>query len=85
MSDPRIDRIEALLGRFSDGDLGAVDELVAPEFFVHVPDEGEPTATELYRGYAEELKVAFPDLRIAIPDLASGPDGTVITCRFEPE
>ena len=70
MSDPRIERIGALLERFSDGDLGAVDELVAPRFFVHVPQVGEPSATEVYRGYAAELKDAFPDLRIAMPDLA---------------
>ena len=78
MSDPRIERIGALLERYSDGDLGAVDELVAPEFFVHVPTADEPSATEVYRGYAEQFKAAAPDLRVSIPDLAVGPDDILV-------
>jgi predicted ester cyclase len=77
MSDPRIGRIGALLERFSDGDLDAIDALVAPEFFTHVPADGEPTATEIHRGYAEQFRAAAPDLRIAIPDLAPAADGTL--------
>ena len=74
MSDPRIVRIGELLARFSDGDLGALDELVAPEYFVHVPVADEPTASEVYGVFAAQLKAAAPDLRIEIPDLAAGPD-----------
>ena len=75
MSDPRIERIGALLERYSDGDLGAIDELVAPDFFVHVPSDDEPSATALLRGYAEQLKAAAPDLRVTIEGLAGEPDG----------
>lgn len=70
MNDPRIERITALLERFSDGDLDAIDALVAPQFFSHVPEDGEPTATQVYRGFAEQLKAAAPDLRVTMPDLA---------------
>ena len=75
MSDPRADRIGALLERYSEGDLDAIDELVAPEFFVHVPADDEPTPTAIYRGYAEQFKAAAPDLAIRIEDLAATPDG----------
>ena len=75
MRDPRVERIEALLERYSEGDLDAIDELVAPEFFVHVPADDEPTATEIFRGYAEQFKAAAPDLAIRIDDLAATPDG----------
>lgn len=77
MSDPRIERIGALLERYSDGDLNAIDELVARDFFVYVPAEDEPTASEVYRRFAVELKLAAPDLRVAIPDLAEGTDGVL--------
>ncbi len=77
MGDSRIDRIKALLARFSEGDLDAIDELVASEYYVHVPGEDEPSATEVHRRLAGELKSAAPDLRIEIPDLNSGPDGVL--------
>jgi predicted ester cyclase len=77
MSKQSIDRVRSLLARYSDGDLGAVDELVAIEFFSYAPTDDEPTATEVYRGFAAELKAAAPDLRLDIPDLAVG-DGEVL-------
>ena len=77
MSDPRVEQVSALLARFSDGDLAAVDELVAPEFFVHVPDADEPTATEVFRGFGAQLREAAPDLRVAMPDLAPDGDGVL--------
>ena len=75
MDQPRIDRIHALLARFGDGDLDAIDELVAPAYFTYQPGEDEPSATEVYRSFAEELKAAAPDLRVELGDLAAGPDG----------
>lgn len=78
MSDPRIERIAALLARYSDGDLSAIDDLVAPEFFVYVPGPDEPSAAEVYAGFARELKAAATDLRIEIPDLASDADDVLV-------
>ena len=75
MSQADIDRVRGLLARYSDGDLTAVDELVAPAFFDYEPAADEPSATEVYRGYAEQLKAAAPDLRVDILDLADDPDG----------
>ena len=75
MSEARVARVQALLERFSEGDLEAIDELVAAEYFVYVPAGDEPSATEVHRRFAGELKAAAPDLRVAIPDLEEGPDG----------
>ena len=75
MSDTGAARIRSLLARFSDGDLMAIEELVSPEFFRHVPGPDEPTAAEECGGFAQQLKAAAPDLRIGIPDLAPGADG----------
>ena len=38
MSEPRAERIHGLLERYSAGDLAAIDELVAPEYFAYVPE-----------------------------------------------
>jgi predicted ester cyclase len=72
MSDARVARVQVLLDRFSEGEIDAVEELVATEFFAHVPAEGEPTATNEFRRYAAELKAAAPDLSVRIPDLSAG-------------
>jgi hypothetical protein len=75
MADDHAARIRGLLARFSDGDAGAVSELIAPAFYVHLPEPGEETATEVVDRFAADLKVAAPDLVVDIPDLAQGPDG----------
>ena len=77
MSDERVTRVQELLARYSGGDLEAIDDLVATRFFVYEPAPDEPSATDVYRGYAAELKAAAPDLHIAIPDLAVTEDGTL--------
>ena len=75
MADDDIASVRALLAQYSSGDVEAVSKLIAPEFFTYVPGGDEPTATELYVGFAAELKAAAPDLTIDIPDLAAGEDG----------
>ncbi len=75
MVDDHATRIRGLLARFGDGDTGAISELIAPTFFVHVPAPDEETATDVFVRFAADLKAAAPDLVIDIPDLASGPDG----------
>ena len=70
MSYAQVRRVRELLSRYGDGDLGAIDELLAPEFFTYLPADDEPSATEVYRGYAAQLKAAAPDLRVDIGDLA---------------
>lgn len=76
-ADVDVQRIRTLLSRYSDGDPSAIEELIAPEFFTYVPADDEPDATEIFASYAAEFKVAAPDLRVDIPDLAAGPDGVM--------
>ena len=75
MAEDHAARIRGLLSRFSDGDAGAVSELIAPAFFIHVPGPDEETATEVFDRFAADLRVAAPDLAVDIPDLAQGSDG----------
>lgn len=75
MADDDIGRIRALLARYSAGDAAAVRELIAPAFFTYVPGADEPTASDVYAGFAADFKAAAPDLAIEVPDLAWGEDG----------
>jgi hypothetical protein len=75
MTDAEVTKIRSLLGRYSGGDLSAIEELIAPEFFTYAPGADEPTATEIFTGFAADLRAAAPDLAIDIPDLAPGDDG----------
>jgi len=74
MSDERISHIEELLARYATGDLDAIDALVAPGFFSYVPGHDEPTATQVYRHFATELKAAAPDLRVELAGLKGSGD-----------
>jgi hypothetical protein len=44
--------------------------LIAAEFYVHVPDKEEPTATEQWGGLVADVRAAFPDLQVAIGGVA---------------
>ena len=58
MVDDHATRIRGLLARFGDGDTGAISELIAPTFFVHVPAPDEETATDVFVRFAADLKAA---------------------------
>lgn len=75
MSEAQIKRVRALLASYGNGEHEAIAALVAPEFFEYVPAADEPDATEVYTGFARELKAAAPDLRVDIPDLADAGEG----------
>ena len=77
MSDESIAHIGELLARFSDGETEVVDELVAPEYYTYVPGPDEPTATDVYRRFATELRAAAPDLRVELVDPVSEADGVI--------
>ena len=77
MTDPDIERVRAQLARYSAGDQAAITDLVAPSFFSYVPAPDEPTATEVYAGFAAEFKAAAPDLTVDIPDLARADGGSL--------
>jgi hypothetical protein len=77
MSEAGPRRVRELLGRYGDGEAGAIEALVAPEFFTHAPGLDEPDATDVFVGLAAEFKAAAPDLRVDIPDLTEADDGTL--------
>lgn len=56
----------------SDVNLGRMESARAffsPEFFNHIPEKGEPTATEVFSGILADIKGALPDLRLQATDL----------------
>ena len=75
MADDDIARIRALLSRYSAGDHGAIAELIASPFYMHVPAPDEPTATQVFASFAADFRAAARDLTVDIPDLARSDDG----------
>ena len=68
-------RIQELLDRFNNGELAAVDKLVADAYFGYEPGPDEPSATVEVHRYAVDLKASAPDLAVEIPDLTPQSDG----------
>ena len=75
MSEAQVQRVRLLLSRWGDGEAGVIEELIAPQFFTYVPAADEPSAIDVWKGFASEFKAASPDLRVDIPDLADADDG----------
>jgi predicted ester cyclase len=75
VADADVSHIRGCLRRYGEGDPDAISDLIAPDFFTHVPAAEEPTATRVYADFAAEFKAAAPDLSVDIPDLAMGEDG----------
>ncbi len=77
MTSMHISRIKKALARFSDGDLSAIDDLVAEDYVNHRPTEEEPSATKVVRRFAAAWKAAAPDLNASLDAAAQREDGTV--------
>jgi predicted ester cyclase len=75
MGDTDVRRIRELLARYNAGDQGAISDLIAPSYFTYVPAADEPTATDVYAGFAADFRAAAKDLAIDIPDLVMDVDG----------
>jgi steroid delta-isomerase-like uncharacterized protein len=58
--------VEDLLNR---GDQGMVDQVLTPDFVLHLNSSDIPTA-EGFKGFLTGLHVAFPDVNYAIQDIA---------------
>jgi predicted ester cyclase len=52
----------------NEGNLNIIDEVIAIDFFNHVPAAGEETAPEVLRQIAGDLMAAMPDLKIEMSD-----------------
>ena len=66
--------IREAVGAFNAGDPDVVRRVIARDFFHHVAQGDEPTATDIWSALAADLRAAFPDLTVSINDLApTGP------------
>jgi steroid delta-isomerase-like uncharacterized protein len=63
---------------FSQGNLDAVDELVAPDFVEHEEFPGMPPGREGVKQVASMFRSAFPDLQVTTEDIFSEGDRVAI-------
>lgn len=72
--------IEHLIEEINSGNISSISEFIASDFYEHTPVDDEPDATTVFQDLAGDLKLAMPDLRLAVTDLGS--DGDVVTGRL---
>jgi steroid delta-isomerase-like uncharacterized protein len=66
--------VETLFQTFNDGDLGRLDQLIAPQYVGPRGDTGPAGFREVIAG----LRTAFPDLHYAIDDLVAEADQVAV-------
>src|SRR5687768_10451974 len=64
----------------NQGDVSAIDELIAPDFINHEAPPGRNRGPESMRGLATMLRTAFPDLRFTIEELVA--EGDIVAGRL---
>jgi hypothetical protein len=70
------ERLEELGDRLATGDVAALRDYLAPEYFGATPGPGEPAASDRIADLAADLKAALPDLTATLDGIATAPDGT---------
>jgi predicted ester cyclase len=68
-TDERGAMVQRFVDEINKGNLDVIDELLTTEFYSYVPFPGEPTATEAFREFAEELRSGAPDYHIRMYDV----------------
>ena len=68
---------EEVLGR---GNLGAADELIAPDAVDHEGEPGAPRGPETMKAFALALHSGFSGLRFVVEDIIA--EGDQVACRF---
>ena len=63
---------------WQQGNLAAIDELVAPDAVVYQSDLSTALGPDAYRDAVSLLRTAFPDLRITVEDLIATGDQVVV-------
>jgi len=63
-----------LYTEISRGNLGSIDELLAPDFVEHEVFPGLPPTREGVRQLFEGMRTGFPDLQIAVEDMIAEDD-----------
>lgn len=72
--------IERYCVAFTNGDLAALDDLVAPDVIDHSAYDGQPEGIAGYREFSQLWKTAFPDLEITLHDTIE--EGDRVAYRF---
>ena len=66
--------IRQLAAEINAGNIGAIRQHMASEFYNHAPAGDEPGASDVFFDLAVGLKAAFPDLHVEVADLAADGD-----------
>lgn len=83
-----LEQNRALFRRFTErivneGDLGAADELLAPDFVTHEElPPGIPSGPEGVKQLFQMMRTGFPDLRMSIEDMVAEQDRVVARLTF---
>ena len=69
-----------LVEEINSGNIDAVHKSIAPEFLDHSPVEDEPDAVSVFHDLLTDLKVAMPDMQLAVSGLDA--DGEMLRGRL---
>jgi steroid delta-isomerase-like uncharacterized protein len=71
-------------GVWEEGNLGLVDELLAPDYVNHSPGmPGQPEGPEGVKAVVSMFRAGMPDLRVVIEDMIAEGDKVVMRYRIE--
>ena len=71
-------------GVWEKGNIGLVDELVAPDYVNHSPGmPGQPEGPEGIKAVVSMFRAGMPDLRVLIEDVVAEGDKVVMRYRIE--
>jgi steroid delta-isomerase-like uncharacterized protein len=72
--------VQRYFNAFVDGDLDALDEVLAPDVVDHTADDGQAAGIAGFREFTLAWKTAFPDLAVEINDRVA--EGDLVVTRW---
>jgi len=83
MSDPKAKMSRLYEEVFNNGDLGAIDEILADDFVEHEElPPGVPQGKESPRALASMMRGAFPDFHVAVEEMLQDGNKVITRARF---
>ena len=76
-SDADASRLREFFEAFNEGDWPRVQELLTNGFFDYQPQEGEPSAPQVFSEIGADLRGGFPDLTVSLGDITSEDAGDI--------
>ncbi|HEV2122941.1 MAG TPA: ester cyclase [Chloroflexota bacterium] len=71
-------------GVWEEGNIGLVDELLAPDYINHTPaSPDQPTGPEGVKGVVAMFRSAIPDLRVVVEDMIAEGDKVAVRYTLE--